>query len=210
MTSKNRKWPGKTNFDVSLLKYLSDRNKTFATLILHIGLQSDKVWRILNFLILHVLSDYYRQPLLNRTVNQMIFLKDQKGKVWLLGAFQPRTCLENSTISHENTSYFGEEYHCQFRPKYAVNIVCVISEFPDRPFAASRYHSLSFPISWNWTIFAGTNTFEHAEFKSEKFPLRRRAVFSQTEILFSDFIFSQTEILDEDTRLCHSERTDFY
>ena len=43
MTSKNRKWPGKTNFDVSLLKYLSDRNKTFTTLILHIGLYSDKV-----------------------------------------------------------------------------------------------------------------------------------------------------------------------
>jgi hypothetical protein len=64
MTSKNRKWPGKTNFDVSLLKYLSDRNKTFTTLILHIGLHSDKVWRILNFLILHVLPDYYRQPLL--------------------------------------------------------------------------------------------------------------------------------------------------
>jgi hypothetical protein len=64
MTSKNRKWPGKTNFDVSLLKYLSDRNKTFTTLILHIGLHSDKVWKILNFLILHVLPDCYRQPLL--------------------------------------------------------------------------------------------------------------------------------------------------
>jgi hypothetical protein len=64
MTSKNWKWPGKTNFDVSLLQYLSDRNKTFTTLILHIGLYSDKVWRILNFLILHVLPDYYRQPLL--------------------------------------------------------------------------------------------------------------------------------------------------
>jgi hypothetical protein len=64
MTSKNRKWPGKTNFDVSLLKYLSDRNRTFTTLILHIGLHSDKVWKILNFLILHVLSDYYRQTLL--------------------------------------------------------------------------------------------------------------------------------------------------
>jgi hypothetical protein len=33
MTSKNRKWPGKTNFDVDLLKYLSDRNKTFTTLV---------------------------------------------------------------------------------------------------------------------------------------------------------------------------------
>jgi hypothetical protein len=29
----------------------------------------------------------------------------------------------------------------------------------------------SFHLSWNWNIFAGTNTFEHAEFKSEKFPL---------------------------------------
>jgi hypothetical protein len=144
----------------------------------------------------------------------MIFLKDQKGKVWLLGAFQPRTCLENPTISHENTSYFGEEYDCQFRPKYAINIVCVISEFPDRPFAASRYHSLSFPISWNWTIFAGTNTFEHAEFKSEKFPLRRHAVFSQTAILFS-LISRKLFSLFYDTdwwrhAIMSLKRTDFY
>jgi hypothetical protein len=34
----------------------------------------------------------------------------------------------------------------------------------------------------------GTNTFEHAEFKSEKFPLCRPAVFSQTAILSSHFI----------------------
>jgi hypothetical protein len=31
----------------------------------------------------------------------------------------------------------------------------------------------------------GTNTFEHAEFKSENFPHRRPAVFSQTAILSS-------------------------
>jgi hypothetical protein len=68
MTTKNRKWPRKANFDVFLLKYLSDWNKTFTTLILHIGLHSDKVWRILNFLILYVLPDYYRQPLFNCVV----------------------------------------------------------------------------------------------------------------------------------------------
>ena len=33
--------------------------------------------------------------------------------------------------------------------------------------------------------FTGTNTFEHAEFKSEMFPLRRHAVFAQTAILSS-------------------------
>jgi hypothetical protein len=54
-----------------------------------------------------------------------------------------------------------------------------------RPFAASRYRSLSFSMSWNWNIFTGTNMFKHAEFKSEKFPRRRPAVFSQTAILSS-------------------------
>ena len=57
-----------SGFKVFLLKYLSDWNKTFTTLILHIGLHSDKVWRILNFLILYVLPDYYRQPLFNCVV----------------------------------------------------------------------------------------------------------------------------------------------
>ena len=33
----------------------------------------------------------------------------------------------------------------------------------------------------------GTNTFEHAEFKSKKFPLRRSTVFSQTAIIFTNF-----------------------
>jgi hypothetical protein len=41
----------------------------------------------------------------------------------------------------------------------------------------------SLSMSWNWNIFTGTNTFEHAEFKSENFPHRRPAVFSQTAIL---------------------------
>jgi hypothetical protein len=54
-----------------------------------------------------------------------------------------------------------------------------------RPFAASRYRSLSQCMSWNWNIFTRTNTFEHAEFKSEKFPLRRPCVFLQTAILSS-------------------------
>jgi hypothetical protein len=54
-----------------------------------------------------------------------------------------------------------------------------------RPFAASWYRSLSFHPSWNWNIFMGTNTFEHAEFKSEKLLLHRPAVFSQTAMLCS-------------------------
>jgi hypothetical protein len=43
-----------------------------------------------------------------------------------------------------------------------------------------------------------TNTFEHAEFKSEKFPLRRPAVFSQTAIL-SSLISQQMFSLFNDT-----------
>jgi hypothetical protein len=67
-----------------------------------------------------------------------------------------------------------------------------------RPFAASRYRSLSFPMSWNCNIFTETNTFEHAEFKSEKFPLRTPAVFSQTAIL-SSLISQQIFSLFNDT-----------
>jgi hypothetical protein len=43
----------------------------------------------------------------------------------------------------------------------------------------------SLSMSWNWNIFMGTNTFDHAEFKSENFPHRRPAVFSQTATLSS-------------------------
>jgi hypothetical protein len=56
----------------------------------------------------------------------------------------------------------------------------------------------SFHLSWNWNIFMGTNTFEHAEFKSEKFPLCRPAVFSQTAIL-SSLISRQLFSLFNDT-----------
>jgi hypothetical protein len=68
-------------------------------------------------------------------------------------------------------------------------------------------------MSWNWHIFTGTNTFEHAEFKSGEFPLRRPAVFSQTVIL-SSLISGQILSLfndkdkwgiDEDTRLRNSK-----
>ena len=38
-------------------------------------------------------------------------------------------------------------------------------------------------MSENWNISTGTNAFKHAEPKSEEFPLRRPAVFSQTAIL---------------------------
>jgi hypothetical protein len=55
----------------------------------------------------------------------------------------------------------------------------------NKQFAASRYRSLSLSMSWNWNIFMVANTFEHAEFKSENFPHRRPAVFSQTAILSS-------------------------
>jgi hypothetical protein len=47
-------------------------------------------------------------------------------------------------------------------------------------------------------IFMGTNTFEHAEFKFEKFPLRRPAAFSQTAIL-SSLISRQIFSLFNDT-----------
>ena len=43
----------------------------------------------------------------------------------------------------------------------------------NRPFDVSPYRSLSFHLSWNWNTFMGTNTFEHAEFKFEEFPLCR-------------------------------------
>jgi hypothetical protein len=58
----------------------------------------------------------------------------------------------------------------------------------------------------------GTNTFEHTEFKSENFPHRRPAVFSQTAILsslISQQIFSFVQLtsrMDEDTRLHNSKR----
>ena len=54
----------------------------------------------------------------------------------------------------------------------------------------------------------GTNTFEHA-FKSEKFTLRRPAVFSQNAILSSiisrQCFHCSTTRIDDDTRLCHSK-----
>jgi hypothetical protein len=65
----------------------------------------------------------------------------------------------------------------------------------------------SFSMSWIWNIFKGNNAFEHAEFKSEKFPLLWRAVFSQTFIL-SPLIsrkFLSTTRMDEDTRLHNSK-----
>ena len=52
-------------------------------------------------------------------------------------------------------------------------------------------------MSWNWNIFMGTNTIKHAESKSEEFPLRRPAVFSQTAVLSTR--------MDEETRLHNSK-----
>jgi hypothetical protein len=43
----------------------------------------------------------------------------------------------------------------------------------------------SLSMSWNWNIFTVTNIFEHGEFKSEKLPVRRPAVFSQIAFVFS-------------------------
>jgi hypothetical protein len=58
--------------------------------------------------------------------------------------------------------------------------------------------------------FTGTNTFEHVEFKSEKFPLRRPAVFLQNAILSSmilsrQIFYCSTTGIDGDSRLCHSK-----
>jgi hypothetical protein len=76
----------------------------------------------------------------------------------------------------------------------------LVSHF--RPFAVtlkSAYRKrFSLSMSWNWNIFMGTNTFEHAEFKSENFPHRRPAVFSQTAIL-SSLISQQIFSLFNDT-----------
>ena len=73
----------------------------------------------------------------------------------------------------------------------------------------SRYRSLSFHMSGNWNIFAGTNIFKHAELKSEKYPLRGPAVFSQIAILSSlilwQMFYCSTTRMDEDTRLCYSK-----
>jgi hypothetical protein len=53
-------------------------------------------------------------------------------------------------------------------------------------------------VLWNWNIFTGTNTFQHAEFKSENFPRRKPAVFSQNAIL-SSLISQQIFSLFNDT-----------
>jgi hypothetical protein len=86
-----------------------------------------------------------------------------------------------------------------------------------RPFAVTqRLWSRKVPgkrfslnMSWNWNTFMGTNTFEHAEFKSENFPHRRPAVFSQTAILSSlisdKFFHCSTTRMDGDTRLHNSK-----
>jgi hypothetical protein len=71
----------------------------------------------------------------------------------------------------------------------------------------------SFHLSWNWNIFTGANTFEHAEFKSEKFPLRKPAVFSQTAILSS--LISRLFSLFNDTdrwrqTIMSLKKTNFY
>ena len=64
-------------------------------------------------------------------------------------------------------------------------------------------------MSENWNICTGTNAFKHAEFKSEEFPLRRPAVFSQTVILslliHDNFVHCSTTRMDEDTRLHNSK-----
>jgi hypothetical protein len=84
----------------------------------------------------------------------------------------------------------------------------------NRPFAASRYRSLSYCMSWNWNIFTGINTFEHAEFKSEKFPLRRLCVFLQTAILSSLISWQIFSLFNDTDEWWHTimslKRTNFY
>jgi hypothetical protein len=60
-----------------------------------------------------------------------------------------------------------------------------IYQMHTRPFAAPRYRSLSLSMSWNWNIFMGTNTFEHAEFKSENFP--HRSFLTNCYFIFANF-----------------------
>ena len=82
-----------------------------------------------------------------------------------------------------------------------------------------KYRANRIPISFTFIshvlepkYFYGNyiNTFKHAEFKSEKFPLRRPALFSQTAILsslISQQIFSLFNDMDGLTtnELCHSK-----
>ena len=63
--------------------------------------------------------------------------------------------------------------------------------------------------------FTGTNTFEHVDFKSEKFPLRRHAVFSQTAIILSSLISRRIFSLFNDTdrwrqTIISLKRSNFY
>ena len=75
---------------------------------------------------------------------------------------------------------------------------------------SSKRFSVS--MSWNCNIFTGTNTFWQAGFKSEKFPLRAPAVFSQTAMLFylnlfrTKFFRCLATWVDENTRLHNPKR----
>ena len=106
-------------------------------------------------------------------------------------------CLSNSDFS----TTFG--HFSQKSP------LCGVPYSHGRPFVASRYRSISFRMYGNWNICTGTNTFKHAEFKSEKFPQRRPAVFAQTAILSSQILWQifhcATTRMNEDTRLCYSK-----
>ena len=96
---------------------------------------------------------------------------------------------------------------------FCVTFVCLVvtclTLTTFRPFVASRYCSISFRMSRNRNIFRGTNTFKHTEFKSEKFPQRRPAVFARTAILSSQILWQifhcSTTRMNEDTRLCYSK-----
>jgi hypothetical protein len=65
-----------------------------------------------------------------------------------------------------------------FKPVW-IKVMLTSQRCCDGPFAAYRYRSLSFQISWNRNIITGANTFEYAEFKTEKFPVRRPTVLLQ-------------------------------
>jgi hypothetical protein len=76
-------------------------------------------------------------------------------------------------------------YTEQFTHNGMLNLDCLFNfRHPVEPgWHPVKLFSLS--ISWNWNIFMGTNTFEHAELNSENLPHRRPALFSQTTILSS-------------------------
>jgi hypothetical protein len=102
------------------------------------------------------------------------------------GGMCPRTfCINREKVAGLPFKPYGILVHSQ-NPVGDRNAIFGRSSF--RPFVVTSKSFLKTifisPVL-ELKYFTGTNNFEHAEFKSEKFPLYRPAVFSQTAILSS-------------------------